>query len=108
VTLSNRCVSARTIASAQQISDSTMLSLPIQRTRSRTGSDQANKLDEAASRASFGQWPAIFPRLMHSAIIHLNFHPLCDSVSASLIALPVNAFQCLINEVLLIIFLPLR
>jgi hypothetical protein len=107
VTLSNRSVGARTIASAQHISDSAVLSSPIQRTRSRTGSDQANKADGPVSRSSFGQLPAIFPRVLHSAIIHVNFHRLCDPVSAFLIALPVNAFQCLINEVLVLLFISL-
>jgi hypothetical protein len=107
VTLSHTSVSARIIASAPQISDSVMLSSPIQRTRSHTGSDQVNKVDGPVSQASFGQLPAIFPHVMHSAMWPLNFHPLFDPVSASLIALPVDAFQCLINEVVLIIFLSL-
>jgi hypothetical protein len=107
VTLSNRSVSARTIASAQQNSDSAMLSSLIQRTRSRTGSDQVNKVNGPVSQSSFGQLPAIFPRVLHSAMFPLNCHRLCDPVSASLIALPVNAFQCLINEVVLMIFLSL-
>jgi hypothetical protein len=85
-----------------------LLSSPVHKTRSCTGSDQANMLDGPVSRSSFGQFPAIFPRAMHSAIIHLNLHRLCDPVSASLIALPVNPFQSLINEVLLIIFLSFR
>jgi hypothetical protein len=85
-----------------------VLASPIQRTRSRIGSDQANTRDWPVSQSSFGQLPAIFPRVIHSAMLPLNFHPLCDRVSASLIALQVNAFQCLTNEVVLIIFLSLR
>jgi hypothetical protein len=45
---------------------------------------------------------------MDSAIIHVNFPRLCDPISGALIALLVNTGQCLINEVLLIIFLSLR
>jgi hypothetical protein len=107
VTLLNRSVTGQSTASAQQIADLALLSSPIQRTRSRTASDQADKVDGPVSRSSFGQLPAIFPLLLHWAFIHLNCHPLCDPISASLIALPVNAFQCLIHEVLLIIFLSL-
>jgi hypothetical protein len=66
-----------------------------------------NKVDGSVSQSSFGQLPAIFPRVMPSAMFPLNFHPLCYPVSAPLIALPVNAFQCLINEAVLIIFLSL-
>jgi hypothetical protein len=45
---------------------------------------------------------------MDSAIIHVNFHPLCDPVSGAVIALPVHACQYLIHEVSLIIFLSFR
>jgi hypothetical protein len=77
----------------------------MQRTESRTVSDQANKVDGPVCRRSFSQLPAIFPLVIDWAIIHVNFHSLCDHVSGAVIPLLVNACQYLINEVLLIIFL---
>jgi hypothetical protein len=50
----------------------------------------------------------MFPPVMPAAIIHLNFHSLCDLVSGALIALLVNTFQYLMSEIVLIIFLSLR
>jgi hypothetical protein len=76
----------------------------MQRTGSRTGSEQANKVDGPVCRRSFSQLPAIFPLVIDWAIIHVNFHPVCE-VSGAVITLLVNACQYLINEVLLIIFL---
>jgi hypothetical protein len=46
--------------------------------------------------------------VMHSAIVHVDFHRLRDPVSRISIALLVSAFQNLINEVFLITFLSLR
>jgi hypothetical protein len=85
-----------------------MLSWPIQRNRSRTGSTQANKLDWPVFRSSFGELPRMFPRVVPSAIVHVNGHHLCDPVSDAVIALLINAFQFLINEGLFIIFLSMR
>jgi hypothetical protein len=50
-------------------------------------------VDGPVSRSSFGESPAMFPRFMHSPIIHVNSHRLCDPVSGDLIALLVNAFS---------------
>jgi hypothetical protein len=71
-------------------------------------SDQANKMDGLVSRSSFGEFPGMFPRVMHSAILNVNFHRLCDPVFCAVITLLVYTFQYLINEILLIIFLSLR
>jgi hypothetical protein len=64
-------------------------------------------MDGTISWSSFGQLPAMFPRPIHQAFIDANCHPVCDPVSGTLIVLLVEIFQYLINEILLIIFLPL-
>jgi hypothetical protein len=45
---------------------------------------------------------------MNSAIVPVDFHSLDDPVLNASIGLLDNAFQCLISEVFLIPFLPLR
>jgi hypothetical protein len=49
-----------------------------------------------------------FQSVMHSAIVHVDFHRLCDPVSSAPIAFLVNAFQYLIKELFLITFMSLR
>jgi hypothetical protein len=86
VTLSKRSVSASITASASANLWFCNAVLPAQITRSRTGSDQANKVDRPVFRSLFGQLSAIFPWVVPSAIVHVHFHRLCNPVSASLIA----------------------
>jgi hypothetical protein len=92
VTLLNRSVSPFTPMSASANLRFCNAVLTHPKTQSCPDSDQPNKMDVPVFRSLFGQLPAMFPRVMHWAIIHVNFHRLCDPVSSAVIALRVNTF----------------